>query len=232
MMGTTHAPLGAISGLLSLHLLQAVGVNPPPGGSLAVICAAAVGLVGGLLPDIDQPTSLIANPGQQARKAVYTTFGIRRHSLVGYALSLPFALINLPVRSVAGLLKATLGHRGIMHSFGAGLLWSLTLLAVLAGLTLLHLPALGLWELAVYLLAGYTSHLLSDGITYSGQPLLWPLSKHKFNLAPPGLRVSASGPFNSVLGFAALAVLLALLVLPGGLSGDLLQQAASHKPRQ
>ena len=232
MMGTTHAPLGAISGILSLHLLQAVGVNPSPGGSVAVLIAVGVGLVGGLLPDIDQPTSLIANPGLQARKAVYTTFGIRRHSLVGYAFALPFTLVNLPVRALAGLLKATLGHRGIMHSFGAGVLWSATLLLILFGLTLLHLPALGLWELAVYLLAGYTSHLLSDGITYSGQPLLWPLSKHKFNLAPPGLRVSASGPFNSILGFIALAVLLALLVLPGSLTSDLWQQAASHKPKR
>jgi membrane-bound metal-dependent hydrolase YbcI (DUF457 family) len=209
MMGTTHAPLGALAALATVRGLEAVGVQMPTPDPGTLLVAVGIGLVSGLLPDIDQPSSLISNPGKQARSAVYSGMHIKRGSLTALALAFPFWLINQPVHLLSEGLRSTLGHRGVMHSVGAALLWAL-------GALLITLPLFGLrwWVIAVFVVAGYLSHLLSDGLTHSGQPLLWPLSKKKYHVAPPGLRVSASGLLNAVLGVVALVALLVVGLLP------------------
>lgn len=66
-------------------------------------------------------------------------------------------------------LSLLLGHRGLTHSA----------LAVLACAVLLTIMGTG-W-LAAPVVVGYLSHLLADGLTPSGVPLLWP-NKRRFSL--------------------------------------------------
>ena len=73
-----------------------------------------------------------------------------------------FRVISVP-------LSAMLGHRGITHSLLAILLGSMTL------------GAMGLNHISAPLIVGYLSHLLADGLTPSGVPLLWP-NRRRFSL--------------------------------------------------
>jgi inner membrane protein len=74
------------------------------------------------------------------------------------------------MRVISIPLSMLVGHRGITHS----------LLAVLAGLAALAI--LGLNQPVAPLVVGYLSHLLADGLTPSGVPLLWP-SPRRFTIA-------------------------------------------------
>lgn len=73
------------------------------------------------------------------------------------------------MRIVSVPLSMLVGHRGITHSA----------IAVLACFALLTVMGTG-W-LATPVVIGYLSHLLADGLTPSGVPLLWP-SKRRFTL--------------------------------------------------
>jgi inner membrane protein len=73
------------------------------------------------------------------------------------------------MRVVSVPLAMIVGHRGITHS----------LLAVAAALVILALMGTG-W-MAAPVVVGYLSHLLADGLTPSGVPLLWP-SRRRFTL--------------------------------------------------
>jgi len=73
------------------------------------------------------------------------------------------------MRLVSVPLALVVGHRGITHSA----------LAILGCALLLMI--LGTGWLAAPVVVGYLSHLLADGLTPSGVPLLWP-SKRRFTL--------------------------------------------------
>lgn len=73
------------------------------------------------------------------------------------------------MRVVSVPLSMIVGHRGITHS----------LLAVVAALV--TLTVMGTGGMAAPVVIGYLSHLLADGLTPSGVPLLWP-SRHRFTL--------------------------------------------------
>lgn len=73
------------------------------------------------------------------------------------------------MRVVSVPLSLLVGHRGITHSA----------VAVLAALAVLLVMGMG-W-VAAPVAVGYLSHLLADGLTPSGVPLLWP-SRRRFTL--------------------------------------------------
>ncbi|KAF0224346.1 MAG: putative membrane-bound metal-dependent [Rhodospirillaceae bacterium] len=81
----------------------------------------------------------------------------------------PHSWAGRKVRFISVPLSLLLGHRGLTHSA----------LAVLAGAVLLAIMGTG-W-LAAPVVVGYLSHLLADGLTPSGVPLLWP-HKRRFSL--------------------------------------------------
>lgn len=233
-MGTTHLLWGIAAAELSLDALQLAGMPLPPHPQVVVV-AAIVGLLTGLLPDIDQPSSMISNPGREAKKATYSILGIKRHSLVSLLFALPFALSNLPVYLLAQGFNSVFGHRGIMHSLGAGTLWALAIT-----LPTVIFAGAQWWVVGVFALSGYVSHLATDAMTISGIPdPFWPLSlvvwheektktlrsgrevkkqvKHrivpmKLHLLPAALRVSASGPFNTLMAILGLMFSAALVV--------------------
>ncbi|HLO77719.1 MAG TPA: metal-dependent hydrolase [Magnetospirillum sp.] len=73
------------------------------------------------------------------------------------------------LRPISVPLSMLVGHRGVTHSA----------IAVLGGLAALLLMGMG-W-MAAPLVIGYLSHLVADGLTPSGVPLLWP-SRRRFTL--------------------------------------------------
>ena len=91
-----------------------------------------------------------------------------------------------------------LGHRTFLHSL-AGLAYIAIVCAVLS-------PFIG-WQAALALWLGYASHLVADGVTKSGIPLLYPKSK-RFHLLPKALRIT-TGSLEEEVVF----VLLSLSIL-------------------
>lgn len=88
-----------------------------------------------------------------------------------------------------------LSHRGITHTF-------LALLAVSAAV--LHFLPYGL---ALAVIAGYGSHLVSDMMTRQGLPILWPLSGESIHLLPRALRVSTGGKIEALILLGVLTLI-------------------------
>lgn len=93
------------------------------------------------------------------------------------------------VRVISVPLSLLVGHRGITHSA----------LAVIG--CLMALATLGMGLMAAPIVIGYLSHLLADGLTPSGVPLLWP-SRRRFTL-----NLCQTGSLMEMLVVAAIAVL-------------------------
>lgn len=85
-------------------------------------------------------------------------------------------------------LSLLLGHRGLTHSA----------LAVVACAMVLAIMGTG-W-LAAPVVVGYLSHLLADGLTPSGVPLMWP-SKRRFTL-----NLCRTGSLTEIAIVAAIAI--------------------------
>jgi len=107
-----------------------------------------------------------------------------------------------PFEPVAALVSRTLGHRGPLHSLlGIGVVW-----------LLLGLPVLWIgWQPSAAFALGMLSHLLGDGCTKSGVPLLFPRPGRQ-HLLPPALRLTTSSEAERRLLFL-LAVPALLLPL-------------------
>ncbi len=204
MLGSTHAPLGAASALTTLQLLDAGSWHLPGPVWQASLYATALGILGGLLPDIDTRQSTIAHPSRSVARTG-PTLGIRRRSGLATLIGAIAWLLDLPFSVVAQAVQGRLGHRSVTHSLGAAVIFSLTVLAML----LLFAPRY--WLLTIPACAGYLSHLAADGLTYSGQPLLWPLDRRKRWLTPPGIRVAARNPLAN-LSLTAIRVSASLAI--------------------
>jgi inner membrane protein len=91
-----------------------------------------------------------------------------------------------------------LGHRSFLHSL-PGLAFIGIVCAALS-------PVAG-WQAALALWLGYVSHLIADGVTKSGIPLLYPQAK-RFRFLPRGFRITTGSPAEEVV-----FVILSLSVL-------------------
>jgi inner membrane protein len=113
-----------------------------------------------------------------------------RQPLAGAAIGAVAGLlpdVDHPEATIGKLLPAwwhrlTPGHRGPTHT-----LWWCALVGVLAHLLAnwvaapLHgAPASPLWGMVTF--TGSLSHVLADGLTTEGIPLLWPFSRHRLRL--------------------------------------------------
>jgi inner membrane protein len=99
--------------------------------------------------------------------------------------------LDAPAGTLARLLPfnpfSLLGHRGILHSA----------LVLGLGAALWYFNQQPLW--AIFLLAGYASHLLGDAITIQGIPLLYPIP-FKFRISP--IPIQSGGLFDMLLFFS------------------------------
>lgn len=155
------------------------------------------GAVGTFAPDMHNP-GLLA--GTAALGALLPDLDAAQSTIKFLRLGGRFQPFLLP----AEVLHQAFGHRGVLHS-----------LLGLAGFTLIvGVPqALWLgWLPAVALLLGYASHLVGDGCTKSGIPLLFPQRTRRHLLLLP-LRLTTGSQAEEVV-FAALALGALALLLP------------------
>jgi len=129
-MGTTHLPLGSLGAVLTVLLAAALHLPLPATTFECVLLAVIVGGIGGLLPDLDRATSLVANPGRTADRMLDGAVRGRRANLLttifgwlaGLILNVVTGLLNLPVAAAANVIEDRLGHRGPLHSIVAAAL--------------------------------------------------------------------------------------------------------------
>ncbi len=161
----------AVSGLAATVLVM-TGQFPHQ----AVIGYFVLGVVGGLLPDLDSPTSIpiriaFATLAVAAGFLVVFTFG-RRYSLVelvilwfGCFLFIRYGLFNLFDRLTV--------HRGLVHSIPAGV--GCGLIATLVAFQVFNASVVHAWLCGAFVTLGFLVHLLLDewySVDLSGKKLL------------------------------------------------------------
>ena len=192
----------AVSGLVATVLVM-TGQFPHQ----AVIGYFVLGVIGGLLPDLDSPTSIpiriaFAVVAVVAGFLVVFTFG-RRYSLVelvilwfGCFLFIRYGLFNLFDRVTA--------HRGLIHSIPAGI--GFGLLAILLAFYVFNASATHAWLCGTFVTLGFIVHLLLDefySVDLSGRKLL----KSSFGTA------LSLGSLSQPVGTAALYLAVVALFL-------------------
>lgn len=232
MTGKTHLLAGGLAAGLALHQLQA----PADAWTAGLL----LGLIAGLLPDIDTEASMASRmiPGYHAvhSGALGRWLAVLSLVVIGpllllsrlpafvQALPAPFpaavawgllhvprsVLLGLPILAVALLLLSWLLRHVIKHRGATHSLVALALVAVLAYRFADH------WT-ATAVLAGYASHLVADFVTLEGVSFAWPVYRHPFGLAQiPGLKVLAcrtGGPVERAFWQPLITLALAGTVL-------------------
>lgn len=93
----------------------------------------------------------------------------------------PNSFLGKKVKIISVVINKIFGHRGITHTplicflFGA--------LLLLLGSYFNGLSQIIYSQFAIGIIVGYLSHLIMDGFTISGIPLLYPLTKKNYNLS-------------------------------------------------
>lgn len=206
MTGKTHLAGGFAAGI-ALH--TAAGSVQVLDGMLTVsttlagvvvptfVLGTAVSIVAALLPDIDEPESLISNAPNAVRKQLGRgRKGVDRSTrrsagALLRVLQVLFTGLAWLVRFFAG------GHRGATHMLliAAGLSAGMFFLGSAIGF-----PSLWLW-----FAVGYASHLLLDMLTPSGLELLWPVIRRPLRLLPRPLCITTGTAGDTVLRLLLLA---------------------------
>ena len=193
----------AVSGLAATVLVM-TGQFPHQ----AIIGYFVLGVIGGLLPDLDSPTSIpirivLATLAVVAGFLVVFTFGTR-YSLVelvilwlGCFLFIRYGLLDLFDRATV--------HRGLIHSIPAGI--GFGLITILIAFHVFTASATHAWLCGTFITLGFIVHLLLDefySVDLSGKKLL----KSSFGTA------FSLGSLNQPVGTAALYLaVIALFVL-------------------
>jgi len=162
MVGRNHAMIGGAAGAAAAGW---AGV-----GGAWLMVAVAVGMVAALLPDLDSTDSLARTKAGLGREQIRRNW---RRGRIGTLGMVGRELITLP----ANLFARFVPHRGPTH-------WLLT-----CGVLTLLAAAAARWAglpdvLWVAFGAGYLSHIVGDGLTISGVPMLGPLTRKSFRLVP------------------------------------------------
>jgi hypothetical protein len=205
VLGKTHLFYGLTAGAAAVVAL----IHPV--SMLPLAASVATGAVGGLLPDLDEPGSTISNAprmlGKQAQHLLRRATGgtaLRVLGLIAGALiGLLAGILNLVSRALSHLVRfVSGGHREGTHWLPVWVGLSAGVFALMAPLVAsgYGLPA------AVGFGAGYLSHLVGDGLTRSGLPLV-PYTGARLHLLPRPLRVR-TGTGGEVVATILYTVLL------------------------
>ena len=162
------------------------------GVSLPVLVPGiAVSMVAALLPDIDEPQSLIANsPTAIKRELGKGRKGLDRRTRQSAGMLL--TVVQWVTTGLAMLIRLLAGgHRGATHMF-------LITAALGAGAFFLG-NAIGFPSLWLWFTAGYLSHLLLDMMTPSGLEVLWPLWRRSLRLLPRPIAITTGTAGDTVV---------------------------------
>lgn len=209
MLGKTHLFYGLTAGAAAALAL----VHPV--STLPLAAAVATGAVGGLLPDLDEPGSTISNTprilGKQAQHLLRRATGGTPLRVLGL---LAGAVIGL-LAGILNVLSRVLSHvvRFVSGGHREGTHWLPVWVGLSAGVFALMAPLIasgyGL-PAAVGFCAGYLSHLVGDGLTRSGLPLV-PYTGARLHLLPRPLRVRTGTGGEVVATIMYTAILVAAL---------------------
>lgn len=217
MTGKTHLA-GGVAAAALLHAAQLVPEisHYVPSGMITlrgvvmpvVVPGLAVSCIAALLPDIDEPQSLIANSPNAIRKKL----GKGRKPAERAARQSAGILLlaaNYVTRSLAWLVRIIAGgHRAATHV--------LPITAVLTiGMWFLG-KAIGFPSMWMWFAAGYLSHLVLDMMTPSGLAFLWPLSQGHWHLLPGFMRIQTGGGGDAAVRVFLLTAAAGLFALTYG----------------
>jgi membrane-bound metal-dependent hydrolase YbcI (DUF457 family) len=215
LTGKTHLA-GGIAAAALLHAARAVPELSPyiPSGIVTVqgmvlpviVPGALVSVIAALLPDIDEPDSLISN----SPNAIRAQLGRSRQPAARAARRSagPFLRVaNIVTRALAMIVRILAGgHRAATHVL-------LIATALTVGAFFLG-NAIGFPSLWMWFAAGYLSHLLLDMMTPSGLALFWPLSRTDWHLLPRFMQVRTGGGGDGAVGTFLLLAAAGLFALP------------------
>ncbi|MCB2203234.1 metal-dependent hydrolase [bacterium] len=213
MTGKTHLTGGFAAGALlswSVSAVPALAARLPQSIDVAgiavpvIVPGMAAALIASLLPDIDEPQSLIAN----SPRAVQQRLGKGRKGVDRGARQSAGALLTVLQWITTGLAMLIRvlagGHRGATH---------MLLIAAALGVGAYFLGgAIGFPSLWIWFTAGYLSHLILDMMTPSGLPLTWPLSHRSIRILPRPLTITTGTMGDTILRLILIAVGVWLLV--------------------
>lgn len=176
MTGRTHLLVGLAAGFFVAHTAGVQGFY--------IVPCVLMGGVGGLLPDIDHPKSIISGymPGSGVLRLAISHRG-PTHTLLGLALLLLGMVISIAI--------LTPYLPGEMLDTGAVYHVSLAVLSVFTG---------------------YVLHLICDMATPAGIPLLWPFSRRAFRIAPRQMLWASAWILESIATVGALALVGAIVI--------------------
>ena len=193
----------AVSGLAATVLVM-TGQFPHQ----AVIGYFVLGVIGGLLPDLDSPTSIpirivLVTLAVVAGFLVVFTFGTR-YSLVelvilwlGCFLFIRYGLLDLFDRATV--------HRGLIHSIPAGL--GFGLITILIAFHVFTASATHAWLCGTFVALGFIVHLLLDefySVDLSGKKLLKKSFGTAFSLGSLGQPVGTAALYLAVIALFSL----------------------------
>lgn len=231
MTGKTHLAGGVAAAVVlerTAYIAQWSHLSPAPDRQVSllgmtipfVLLAFLTASIASLLPDLDEPNSLVSNLPRASRGIVRKTF--RTRGIEGILRSLvEFGLlsINFLTRALSRLVRmAAFGHRGATHWLVTAFVLGLS--AAVSG-WFIGFPALGVW-----LFVGYISHLALDGMTLSGLELLQPFTDRKIHLLPKPMRIRTGSAVDSLLTvfFGVIAVTFVYSSMATALGMDNLRQ--------
>jgi hypothetical protein len=196
-----------------LHIVVPVGPHVLSVGRAGPANAAwfvAASAVGSLVPDFDEPGSMISNApritGALARRLLRRVgIGPLRPLawLAGIAVLAAATLLNGVSRFCSSVFRwLALGHREGSH-------WLPVWVAASAAVYLLTVAQCGVWP-GVGFALGFLTHLVADGLTKVGLPLV-PGTGGRLHLLPRPLRIRTGGRVETAVTVAYTAVLGAVL---------------------
>ncbi len=213
--GKTHIAGGAFVAAVIATLAPMVpGAEVILAGSLQIgsvhlpvfAVGGAVCIIASLLPDIDEPESLIVNSPAAMRKRLRRSPRVQGKTLRG-ALDLVFIVARWLLRLASGMIRILAGgHRGATH-------WLLTAAILSAGVSYLGGLSGYSW-LWIWFAAGYLSHLGLDMLTPSGLEVLRPLTSSSIHLLPGFMRIRTGGGADVLLRVLLIAGVGALVYKP------------------
>lgn len=153
-----------------------------------------VAIVAAWVPDVDNPRSRLGNGLNRMKSPILNV------------LTRP---LSWALQVCSFILLRTVGHRTLTHSILGVLLFALPIWLFLGAYP----------NLALALVAGFTSHIFADALNTRGVPLLWPLGR-PFRLLPGGVRSGGAAELLVAIGMVALT-LYALSLLHPSLFGTL-----------
>ncbi len=215
--GKTHMAIGVGVGLGlgallpgELNLLWKLGAT------------VALATIGALAPDLDIADNELEEMGRsEGRQTARRMWRRRRRTgcigdffltLGGMVAWIVGETISRLIEIVAWLIQRVTTHRGLTHSLVA----TLFIVAASISISLYFTSTRNTWW-GIAFAAGWISHLVADGLTFSGLRLLHPFSNIRFWFLPRPLRFRVGTWPDAMIGMFAPFVGFIMLLLGHGL---------------